>query len=85
LFALKNKLDEHLYNVGSGEDLTIRDLADLIQSAVGHQGEIVWDSTKPDGTPRKLMDSSKILKLGWAPLINLEAGIAQTYKVFKKQ
>ena len=84
LFALENKLDEYLYNVGTGVDLTIKQLADTIQSTVGHQGKIVWDSTKPDGTTRKLMDSSKILALGWAPLINLEAGITETYKVYKK-
>ena len=82
LFALENKLDEHLYNVGTGEDLTIRDLADLIQSTVGHQGEIVWDSTKPDGTPKKLMDSSKLLNLGWSSKISLPVGIRNTSHYF---
>ena len=80
LFALENKLDEHLYNVGTGADLTIRDLADLIQSTVGHQGEIVWDSTKPDGTPRKLMDNSKLESQGWKSSIMLEQGVGKTYK-----
>jgi GDP-L-fucose synthase len=83
LFALENKLDEHLYNVGTGVDLTIKELAELIQSTVGHQGEIVWDSTKPDGTPRKLMDNSKVQKSGWTARIELKDGIISTYEWFK--
>ena len=79
LFALENKLEEHLYNVGTGVDLTIKELAELIQSTVRHKGEIVWDSTKPDGTPRKLMDNTKIQELGWKPDIDLEQGVAKTY------
>jgi GDP-L-fucose synthase len=82
LFALENKLDEHLYNVGTGVDLTIKELAELIQSTVGHQGEIVWDSTKPDGTPRKLMEISKLLKEGWKARIDLEMGISKVYTWF---
>ena len=82
LFALENKLDEHLYNVGTGVDLTIKDLAELIQSTVGHQGEIVWDSTKPDGTPRKLMDNSKINLQGWKNQISLSQGVDFTYQWF---
>jgi GDP-L-fucose synthase len=82
LFALENKLDEHLYNVGTGQDLMIRDLADLIQSTVGHQGKIVWDSTKPDGTPRKLMDNSKLESQGWKSSIMLEQGVGKTYNWF---
>lgn len=82
LFALENKLDEHLYNVGTGVDLTIKQLAELIQSTVGHQGEIIWDSSKPDGTPRKLMDSSKYLNLGWKPFIKLPVGVKSTYEHF---
>ena len=85
LFALENKLDEHLYNVGTGVDLTIKDLAELIQSTVGHQGEIVWDSSKPDGTPKKLMDVSKMEKLGWKASISLQAGIESVYQIFKKE
>jgi GDP-L-fucose synthase len=79
LFALENRLEEHLYNVGTGMDLTINELAELIQSTVGHQGEIVWDRTKPDGTPRKLMDNSKIQTQGWNSSIELEYGISKTY------
>ena len=82
LFALENKLDEHLYNVGTGVDLTIKDLAELIQSIVGHKGEIVWDNLKPDGTPRKLMDSSRIIKQGWHPKIELSQGIKSVYRAY---
>ena len=83
LFALENKLDEHLYNVGTGLDLTIKELAELIQSTIGHQGEINWDITKPDGTPRKLMDNSKLEAQGWSSLIELKYGIKSTYLWFK--
>ena len=83
LFALENKLDEHLYNVGTGVDLTIKQLAELIQSTVGHKGEIVWDNTKPDGTPRKLMDNSKIQAQGWKSQTQLSTGVETVYKWFK--
>ena len=85
LFALENKLDEHLYNVGTGEDLTIKNLAKLIQSEVGHQGEIVWDRTKPDGTPRKLLDISKLKKEGYNPIIELREGISSTYEHYREK
>ena len=84
LFALENKLEEHLYNVGTGVDLTIKNLAELIQSTVGHQGEIVWDSIKPDGTPRKLMDNSKIQSQGWKSQIQLSTGVETVYNWFKE-
>lgn len=79
VFTLENKLEEHLYNVGTGTDLTIKELALMIQKTVGHTGEIVWDSSKPDGTPRKLMDVSKMNKAGWKAEISLETGIKNTY------
>ena len=82
LFALENKLEEHLYNVGTGVDLRIKELAGLIQSEVGHEGDILWDDSKPDGTPRKLMDSSKLSRLGWVPSISLSEGIPSTYHHF---
>ena len=85
LFALEKKLEEHLYNIGTGVDLTIKELAKLIQSTVGHQGEIFWDTSKPDGTPRKLMDSSKIKDLGWLPTIDLDHGIKIVYERFISQ
>ena len=83
VFAMQAEhLDDYLYNVGYGSDLTIKELAKTIQKTVGHEGEIVWDSTKPDGTPKKLMDSSKFRSLGWSPKIDLEEGIASTYRWF---
>ncbi len=84
VFALENKLPDYLYNVGTGVDLSIKDLAHLIQSIVGHQGDIFWDSTKPDGTPRKLMDVSKMHALGWRHQIELKEGIEITYQWFLK-
>lgn len=82
VFALENTLPEHLYNVGTGEDLTIEELALTIQRVVGHKGEVVWDKTKPDGTPRKLMDISKMHALGWKHQVELQEGIEKTYAWF---
>jgi len=82
VFALENKLPEYLYNVGTGVDLTIKELAETIQRVVGHTGTLIWDHTKPDGTPRKLLDVSKMHALGWKHNINLENGIQKTYKWF---
>ncbi|WP_036822810.1 GDP-L-fucose synthase family protein [Polaribacter sp. Hel1_85] len=82
VYALENKLPEYLYNVGSGKDITIKELAETIQKVIGHNGEIVWDSEKPDGTPRKLMDVSKMKELGWSYSIELEEGIEKTYNWF---
>jgi GDP-L-fucose synthase len=84
VFALENKLPEYLYNIGTGTDLTIKELAETIQKITGHQGEIIWDATKPDGTPRKLMDISKMHELGWKHQIDLEQGIQLTYDWFVK-
>jgi GDP-L-fucose synthase len=72
-----------LYNVGYGSDLTIRELAELIASIVDYRGEVEWDSSKPDGTPRKLLDSSKIRGTGWTPSIDLEDGIRRTYDWYR--
>ncbi|SNR37005.1 GDP-L-fucose synthase [Lutibacter flavus] len=82
VFAIENGLPEHLYNVGTGTDVTIKQLAETIQKEVGHKGNIDWDSTKPDGTPRKLLDVSKLHKLGWKAEIDLQNGIEGTYKWF---
>jgi GDP-L-fucose synthase len=82
LFAVQNILPEYLYNVGTGVDLSIKVLAEMIQKTIGHTGDIIWDSTKPDGTPRKLMDISKLHKLGWKHTIELRDGIEQTYRWF---
>lgn len=84
LFAMKNTLPEFLYNVGSGKELSIRHLAATIRKITGFEGEIVWDRTKPDGTPRKLMDSSRLRTAGWKPAIELEDGIRNTYRWFLK-
>ena len=82
VFALENTLPDYLYNVGTGEELTIKQLAETIQKITGHRGEIIWDSSKPDGTPRKLMDSSKMHALGWKHQVQLEEGIQKTYDWF---
>lgn len=82
VFALENKLPEYLYNIGTGIDLTIKELAETIQRVVGHNGELIWDSSKPDGTPRKLMDISKMHALGWKHEVRLEEGIKKTYNWF---
>lgn len=82
LFALENELPDNLYNVGSGREITIAALAELIQKIVGHHGEIIWDSSKPDGTPRKLLDVVKIRNEGWKSSISLEIGIQKTYAWF---
>jgi GDP-L-fucose synthase len=70
--------DSNHINVGSGQEVSIKDLADKISKTVGFSGEIIWDSSKPDGTMRKVLDSSKIANLGWKPLISLDQGIAST-------
>nr|WP_319800279.1 GDP-L-fucose synthase [Flavobacterium sp. N3904] len=82
VYALENQLPDYLYNVGTGEDLTIKELATKIQKIIGHTGEIIWDDTKPDGTPRKLMDVSKMHNIGWKHQVDLEDGIKKTYKWF---
>ena len=84
VFSMENTLEESLYNVGSGEEISIKELALLIQETVGHKGEIIWDNNKPDGTPRKLMDSSQINHLGWFSKTNLKVGINLIYKEFWK-
>jgi len=84
VFSMENTLEKSLYNVGSGEEISIKELALLIQETVGHKGEIIWDNNKPDGTPRKLMDSSQINHLGWFSKTNLKVGINLIYKEFWK-
>ena len=80
VFALENKLPEYLYNIGSGKDITIKQLAETIQNVVGHKGDIIWDNSKPDGTPRKLLDVSKMKALGWHYSTNLKEGVEKTYQ-----
>ncbi|WP_437203130.1 GDP-L-fucose synthase [Planctomicrobium sp. SH664] len=85
VFLAQNYEDEQLINVGTSSDVTIAELASLVQQAVGFAGKIVYDTSKPDGTPRKLMDSSRLLSLGWAPRVSLADGIASTYQWFLQQ
>ena len=75
VFAIENKLVNNIYNVGSGKDISISDLAKIIKKTVGFMGKIKWDLSKPDGTPRKLLDSSKINELGWSYRTELDSGI----------
>lgn len=83
-FLMQHYNEPGFINVGYGEDLSIKELALLISKIVGYTGNLVHDTGKPDGTPRKLMDSSKLFALGWKPVINLETGIRKTYEEFKK-
>ena len=82
LFVLENNVMEGLFNVGVGEDLSIRELAECICKVVGFDGELVFDASKPDGTPRKLLDVSRLAQMGWRATIGLEQGIASTYREF---
>ena len=79
VFCIENELKDEIYNVGYGSDISIRNLAILIQEIVGHKGDIIWDNSKPDGTPKKLLDCSKLNKAGWNPEIQLKEGILRTY------
>jgi GDP-L-fucose synthase len=85
VFLMQNYSEEQFINVGFGSDVTIRELAETVKRIVGFDGAIVWDKTKPDGTPRKLMDSSRLFALGWKPQVNLEQGIALAYDDFRKR
>ena len=82
LLLLEKYDSPEIINVGCGEDVSIRELAELICDVVGFDGELAWDTSKPDGTPRKLLDISKLRALGWKPTITLHDGIAQTYQWF---
>jgi len=84
LFLLEKYDLPEIINVGCGEDISIRELAELVCDVVGFDGELSWDKTKPDGTPRKLLDVSKLRGLGWTPTVPLRDGIAQTYNWFLK-
>ena len=82
LFLLQHYDQREIINVGTGKDLTVRELAELICEIVGFEGGLSWDGSKPDGTPRKVLDISKIEALGWKPAIRLRDGIARTYEWF---
>lgn len=85
IFAMNQKGHTDILNIGSGQEVTIKELAEIICDVVGFKGDIVYDSSKPDGTLRKLLDISRIKKLGWEPKISLKAGIQKTYQWFVKQ
>ena len=83
IFSLNTKLDGTLYNVGSGQEVTIKELANTIAQVTGYSGNVLWDIEKPNGTPRKLMDSTKFLNLGYKPQVDLFEGIKKTYEFYK--
>ena len=82
LYLLQTYEGEPIINIGWGQDVTIRELVDIVMSVIGYSGRLIFDSSKPDGTPRKLLDVSRLTGLGWQPRISLEKGIAQTYAWF---
>jgi GDP-L-fucose synthase len=85
VFLLEHYSEEQFINVGSGCEVSVRELSETVRRAVGYSGEIVWDTSKPDGMPRKLMDSSRLFALGWRPQVTLEAGIRLAYEDFLKR
>jgi GDP-L-fucose synthase len=85
VFLMQNYSEEQFINVGYGSDVTIKELAETVQRVVGFMGQIVWDTSKPDGTPRKLMDSSRLFALGWKPQVDLTTGIRRSYEDFLKR
>ena len=84
LYLLHSYHDEGIVNIGWGEDVTIRELAEMVMSAIGYSGRVIFDSTQPDGTPRKLLDVSRLTGLGWRAKVPLKAGIERTYAWFKE-
>ena len=82
VFLMKNYDGEDIVNVGWGKDVTIRELAELIRSTIGFDGSVEFDCTKPDGTPRKLLDTRRLQEIGWSPRIGLEDGLSSTYEWF---
>jgi GDP-L-fucose synthase len=85
LFLMENYDGDQQINVGVGEDLTIKELAALVADAVGYEGSIEWDSSKPDGTPRKLLDVSQITAMGWKPKTSLEKGLKLSIEDFRRR
>ena len=85
IFLMKNYNENKFVNVGTGKDITIRELANIVKDVVGYEGNINWDKSKPDGTPQKLLDISKIKTLGWKPKISLKEGIKKSYDWFCNQ
>ena len=82
-FLMDKYSDTELINIGSGQDISIKEMAGIIKGAVGFKGDIIFDTSKPDGMPRKLLEVSKIRQLGWAPRVGMEQGMRQTYEWYK--
>jgi len=85
IFALENDLPEYLYNIGTGKDITIKELAETIQNIIGHKGKILWDVSKPDGTPKKELDKTHLNNLGWQSKTSLKDGIRKTINFYRKE
>jgi|TARA_B110000881_G_C18595145_1_gene530722 GDP-L-fucose synthase len=83
ILCMEEYEDSEIINIGVGEDLQIKELSNIVSKIIGYEGNILWDDSKPNGTPRKLLDNKKILNLGWKPQISLENGIKETYSWFK--
>ena len=84
-FLLQLETPPDLVNVGCGTDVTIRELVEMVAEVVGYQGQIIWDKSKPDGTPRKLLDTTLLNQLGWKPRIALKEGLTLTYQAFLEE
>jgi len=82
LFACQNHMEHHIYNIGSGEELSIKRLSEVVSDEVGYNGKIIWNLNMPNGTPRKLLDSSKFSSFGWKPNVKINEGVKSTYQWF---
>ncbi len=85
LHLMHHYSEEQFINIGSGSEVSIRELSETVSRVVGYSGQIIWDTSKPDGTPRKLMDNSRLFALGWKPVVALEAGIRLAYQDYLKR
>jgi len=85
IFLLEHYSEEQFINVGSGTEVSVRELTETVGRVIGYAGRIEWDASKPDGMPRKLMDSSRLFALGWKPQVDLETGIRLAYEDYRKR
>ena len=85
IFLMDNYDEKGLINIGTGEEVTIKELANLVKDVVGFEGDIQFDTTKPDGTPRKLMDSSRLHNMGWKHTTSLKEGLKKTFDWYQQQ
>lgn len=84
IFLMENYNEQGHINIGSGQDISIKELVEMIKDVIGFKGDLIWDTSKPDGMPRKLMDSSRIIKMGWKPKLDLRTGLSKTYQWYIK-